>query len=500
MKSNCLKFLIMLGFLIPVALIEANGQTTGIKGYSLKISPGALAYYGDLSTNDFNIFDKLAKGSKFGASVAVIKQFRPFFGVQAQFFTGSLYTAATNNTYFAGSLAELSLSARLDPLKLFKLRSQKFSPYLSAGVAAFSFRSVRREQGTNLVLLPNFGYQIDGVTNSGIKTAMSMPLAIGFSYRILPFLKIELEHSVRLTNTDLLDCYKGPVKINDMFSHTSIGLRFSIPDKSESDAYKRVPVMNIPMEPVIKPADTVKTEIKDFNIFIDVQMPDNIVAGQTVDIKLRINKGKYTGPAKLIQKFPAGFTEAADLVRSTAFSFTNQNLIIDWEKMPEEAVINYSYQIKILDNVSGSQMILGKFEYKAPEGTGPLVFNKSVFIEKKKPTDENVLVAENRKTISSLGNIKPSQPKEGIEFRVQCGAYRENSKADIDLASKHNVTELIQEEFIDGWYKYTVGSFRTYDETAKYRDSFIARTGILSSFIVAYKDGRRLTKITEAFK
>ncbi len=500
MKSNSLKILIFLCFLIPFNFIEVDCQVNGIGGYSFKISPGALAYYGDMSTNDFNIFTKLANESKFGISALVIKQFRPYFAAQAQFFTGSLYCTASNNTYFAGSLSELSLSVRLDPLRLIKRRSQKLSPYLSAGVGAFGFRSVRRQVGTNLVLLPDFGYKEDGLTKSGINTAMSLPLAIGLSYQVLPFLQLELEHALRMTNTDLLDCLKGSVNINDMFSQTSIGLRFSIPGKAVVKTDPTVPQLTVPLQPITTAKDTVKAVLPEFNLFIDCKIPDTITAGQIIEVKLRINKGKYSGPAKLTQNLPLGFTGVHDLTKSTAFAFTNQNVIIDWDKMPNDQIITYNYEMKIMEDQSGSQVISGRLDYQELSNSKTVNFNKTVFIDNQKLLTEKVAVAEPGKTISSKGNIKPAQPKTGIEFRVQCGAFRENNKADEQLASKHNVTELIQEEVIDGWYKYTVGSFRTYDEAVKYRDLFISRTGILSAFIVAYNDGQRLAKITDAFK
>jgi len=103
-------------------------------------------------------------------------------------------------------------------------------------------------------------------------------------------------------------------------------------------------------------------------------------------------------------------------------------------------------------------------------------------------------------TISSgvAANIRQSQAIAGVEYRVQCGAFRDRSQAGTHLAAKYGISENIQEEFIDGWYKYTVGSYRTYDEAVRFRDGFIQRTKIWSAFIVAYRDGKRLARITDA--
>jgi hypothetical protein len=498
MKIKGLYVLLLTGYLTALITNDTFGQGASLNGFSLKVSPGALAYYGDMSTNDLNIFKRIGTGSKFGAGAGMIKQFSPFFGIQAQFLAGSLYTAAPDNTYFAGSLTEYSLSARFDPLKLFKKKSFWLSPYLSVGVASFSFRSVRREMGTNLVLLPNFGYNEDGVTNARKQTAMSMPMAIGVSYKILPYLHLELEHSIRLTNTDLLDCFKGPSTANDLYSMTSIGFRFSIPDRA-SEKLKNINDTNIlPLERINTEQDTLAEVAPLHNIYVDCEMPEIVQAGQTIEVKLRINQGKYSGPAKLFQSYPDGFNEARDVSKSTLFSFNRSIVSIEWKKTPSDLSINYTYRINVGTNLSGNETIIGRFEYQEPDGTKTVYFNKTVFVENQRLANETKNVDLN--STSSRGNIRKSEPLPGIEFRVQCGAFKENDKADVQLAAKHNITEIIQEEFTGGWYKYTVGSFRSYDEAASYRDKFIARTGILSSFIVAYQDGRRLEKITDAFK
>lgn len=511
MKSNGLIILILLGFLIPSTIFECKGQGAVLQGFSLKVSPGALCYFGDLSTNDLNLPKKIATGSKFGIGGSIIKQFSPFFGIQAQFLTGSLYTAAADNTYFAASLIEISLSARFDPIKLLRKKSFRLSPYFSFGLGTFSFRSVRREMYTNLVLLPNFGYNIDGVTNAPMQNALSLPIALGLSYKILPNLQVELEHALRITNTDLLDCFKGASASNDFYSLTSIGLRFTIPTRSTSNIGQSKILKNNPAAKADKPSEVIKTDIPEVYIYVACEMPETAQNGQTIDVKLRVIKGNYKGPAKLVQKYPDGFTALDNLTNINLFSFKNQNLIIEWEKMPADSIITYNYQVKIGEKLVGSQNIIGRLEYQQSEGASPVRFNKSIFIDNQKQTgDKEVPINQLLKQYDSgestkatpvtRGNIQPSQPLTGIEFRVQCSAFRDKSQADTHLAAKFAITEIIQEEYTDGWYKYTVGSFRTYEEATRYRDRFIARTGILSAFIVAYKDGHRLAKIADAFK
>jgi hypothetical protein len=504
MKSNTLKFIIILGFLAPMVQSNSFGQSSGFDDFSVKVSPGALSYFGDLSNDNLNLPKRIVYGSKFGIGIGIIKQFSPYFGLQAQFVTGSTYSEAVDNTYFAGSLNEYSLSARFDPLGLIKDKSFKVAPYLAVGVGTLGFRSVRRQMDTNLVLLPDFGYEDDGVTRAPRKTAMSLPITLGVSWRVLPDVQIELEHSLRFTNTDLIDSYKGPSTANDLYSLTSIGFRYTIPTQS---AGKRSGNKN-QEDPSAKKTDNEAKNLidpsADMNVFVDCTIPEKVQPGQVVDVKIRINKGLYIGPAKLIQKFPEGLTAIENLKNTISFLFSNQNVLVEWKKMPGDATVLYNYQMKVSETLTGSQTITGRFEYQDVEGTKTVRFNKTIFVEGNADNQgKDEKVAEVRADSSPVlpnRNIRKSQALPGIEFRVQCGALRDASKAYNQLSEKYRITETIQEEFIDGWYKYTVGSFRTYDEAAKYRDSFIARTNILSAFIVAYRDGVRLANINEALR
>ncbi len=499
MPTNRLKTLILLIFFTTISIMSTRSQTFDLQSFSIKVSPGALAYYGDMSTNDLNVFTRIATGSKFGFGASVIKQFTPFFSMQAQFTAGSLYTSAPDQTYFAGSLNEYSLSARFDPLKLLK-RNFGLSPYVSIGIGTFGFRSVRREIGTNLVLLPDFGYGPDGVTNLRRQTAMSMPIAIGLSYKVLPYLQLELEHSLRFTNTDLLDCFKGPSTANDLFSLTSIGLRFSLPSSGTPYTRRNKNENRLPLERNVNNKEQGESATGVANIYVDLVLPETVLAGQLLEVKLRLNKGTYQGMAKLVQKYPEGFSEVRDLTKSTLFSFSGQNVVIEWGKMPSDGTLNYNYQVKVGSGLEGSQTITGRLDYEDQEGHKTVYFNKTIFVDQPKLAETIQVTGQNQDAGENRGNIRKSQPLTGIEFRVQCGAFRENSQAQSELAAKYRITEVIQEESIDGWYKYTVGSFRTYDEAASYRDKFITRTGITTAFLVAYKDGKRLPKITDAFR
>jgi hypothetical protein len=505
MKNISVKILILFALAFYLAIPEAINQNSSLaQGLSLKLSPGAMVFYGDMSQDDYNPFKKYPNSSKFGIGFGIIKQFNPYLGLQAQLLTGNMfsrYEVADNpaaSTYFAGSLTDFSLSVRFDPIHLTNLENYGFSPYLSVGVATVAYRSARRSADTNTVILPTFGFEDDGVTKSARQVAMSVPIAVGLSYQISKAFQLELEHSTRPTNTDLLDCLRGYTEINDFYGFTSLGIRYTIgasPAGSKHQAKTGKNVKTVPTETtkVVEPA--VKAG-QYTNLFVDCQVPETIENGTPFDVRIRINKSDFKGTAKLIQKLSDGLSASDPLMGSGIFSFVNQSVIIEWDHMPSDSILVLTYRVEPEKSVTGSQIISGRLEYQQPDGPKTVHFNKTVFINAPKLAEAPAAI----KADNAVGNIQKARSVEGVEFRIQCGAFRDSRQAPSELAAKYGITELIQEEYIDGWYKYTVGSFRSYEEAGRFRDAFIKRTKILSAFIVAYRDGKRLANINEALR
>ncbi len=562
MFRRCSMMLLLMALLIHSgqALAQSRSATSGL---SVKAVPGVMSYYGDMSTTNYNPLNILSTSSRFGGSLGLVKQFSPWFGVQAQFAGGWLYsyrnvsTDLINPTEMEGELTEFGLSLRIDPLKIFMSPNTRISPFLSAGVATISYRSARRHTTTNNVILGTqfTGYENDGVTPKNPKpTAMAIPLYLGVSYQLLPYLSIEAEYGLRLTNTDLLDALVGNTNVNDYYSTLGLGLRYHFGTKSSAVA--REPKTATPRttrtraeqekeqssrstKPLTR-RESRRTEepdvspIKKVNVFVESQIPQTIGSGRIYDVTLRINKGDYKGPGKIIQKYPEGFMAMESVRGHASFSFSNQTVIIDWDQMPAEPEISYTYQIRVGQEVAGSHTVSGRFEYQQPEGVAVNRFNNYTFagsnLEDQMDRRFKELMGETDTTSdkttggkeelsyqdqvdkllsqysgttagqTSTEIITESQPLSGVVFRIQVGAFKDRSQGGSRLSSRYGITEALTEEFENGWYKYTVGSFRNYQDAARFRDAFIQRTQLWSSFIVAYQDGKRLARISDALR
>ena len=91
---------------------------------------------------------------------------------------------------------------------------------------------------------------------------------------------------------------------------------------------------------------------------------------------------------------------------------------------------------------------------------------------------------------------EPPKPADKIIYKVQIAA--DNEPLTIErLRQIYPSTEGLNNELVDGIYRYSVGFFNTYEEAAKARDEIKAKGVTTGVFIVAYKNGKRVSDITE---
>lgn len=79
---------------------------------------------------------------------------------------------------------------------------------------------------------------------------------------------------------------------------------------------------------------------------------------------------------------------------------------------------------------------------------------------------------------------------QGLLFRVQLGAFSKR----LPKGSYNNLKDIIELKADDGLYKYLYpNSYKTVEEAAKQKINLAITYGVKDAFIVAYKDGKRIT-------
>ena len=85
-----------------------------------------------------------------------------------------------------------------------------------------------------------------------------------------------------------------------------------------------------------------------------------------------------------------------------------------------------------------------------------------------------------------------------LEYRVQIRAKYGNAISIQHLSNTYNIpVNQIRENTYNGFYIYTIGSYETYDEAREKRNYLRARNGISDAFVVAFKNGQRLSKLPQ---
>ncbi len=113
-------------------------------------------------------------------------------------------------------------------------------------------------------------------------------------------------------------------------------------------------------------------------------------------------------------------------------------------------------------------------------------------MEKEKPAEEPepVVVTDHKE------EARPAYDPAQVEYRVQVRARYGRRIPMQELRRMYNLpTEEIKEDEHNGYYIYTIGSYRTYDEAARNRNRIRSQYGIPDAFIVAFQYGRRLQKL-----
>lgn len=90
-----------------------------------------------------------------------------------------------------------------------------------------------------------------------------------------------------------------------------------------------------------------------------------------------------------------------------------------------------------------------------------------------------------RQQYSEQSGMMSSGTQPGLVYRVQIGAYVFHQAENIPQGSEEFVSERA-----DGFNKYLIGSFRTYEEAALFRDE-LETMGMQDPWVVPYIDGKR---------
>ncbi|MCX7955472.1 MAG: hypothetical protein N3A01_09850 [Bacteroidales bacterium] len=222
-------------------------------------------------------------------------------------------------------------------------------------------------------------------------------------------------------------------------------------------------------------------------VYVDINIPQRVNAGQKYNIDIIVYKGNITGFAKLELFIPMGVK--INIINSqNATVIQNLQVIkLIWVDLPYETKFSIKGVLELDYRLKGYKEIFGNFYYvyqknrmQSSVGIIPFqVLNDKDYTYLPKQTEEYPKI-EPKKVIKPVKLNKPDF------FRVQIGAFTRKLNKHI-LKELYPDVEFIFEEIIDNLYKYTIGDFETYQSAYE----FAINCGIKDAFVVEYVNYKR---------
>jgi len=224
--------------------------------------------------------------------------------------------------------------------------------------------------------------------------------------------------------------------------------------------------------------------------YVDIVLPSKTQAGQEYNVDIIVHKENITGFAKLELFLPVGID--IEPIESASSTLIKQNQVAKyiWMELPSTKEIKLTAKIKIDYRISGYKEIYGNFyciqdKNKSKISVGVIPFQ--VLNDNKWKNELSAKQTVEYPKNNEDENLAPQNISAGKFYRIQIAAFRKRIPKS-QLSEIYAETEHIKEEFIDGYYKYTIGDFATMEEAKAYRK----KTGIYNSFIVTYENNKRV--------
>jgi hypothetical protein len=98
-------------------------------------------------------------------------------------------------------------------------------------------------------------------------------------------------------------------------------------------------------------------------VVLNMQVPQEVVAGTEFEVEVTIRKGDLESFSRLQNTFPAGLTASSYISSNADFTFDEKRVRLIWLRMPGDDEFSVVYKIKIDERLKGTFDIKGKFSY-----------------------------------------------------------------------------------------------------------------------------------------
>ena len=269
------------------------------------------------------------------------------------------------------------------------------------------------------------------------------------------------------------------------------------------------------------------------------EIPSLSISGNELMVNLLVYKKSMDKFARIEETIPAGFDVRSVVSKDAIFTFKDGIAKWVWMNLPPGNGFTITYSlVPLKEQTLKGLNITGQFTYIESGNTISIdIIQKNVDLSKVDPagvdqlmaginscqalrTETKVLPETIKPSVSQVQEGAPSTTaagtgaqvkktgeakasasipaavllpvQDGIYYRVQVAAFRKLQSVE-RVFGQTNLGKPVKIEFDEGLYKYTVGSFASYNDAQKFRDELAGSRKVTDAFVTAYRNGARIS-------
>jgi len=225
-------------------------------------------------------------------------------------------------------------------------------------------------------------------------------------------------------------------------------------------------------------------------------------------VELTIHPNQETSGAQFIDDIPVNFNASAIETFGSTFTFEGQKAVFSWTTFPTESSFTISYLVhssssKTAPEING-MLVYGTDENKsesersaeviADDATPDSIIDALISSENERQLMAAKALESNNTTASATTanvDLNLPAPQTGIFYKVQiCATRKSPARNGQFFEKKYKVTDNVELTNHEGWKKYIIGSFSSYEEAKAF--GIKTKELVKDAFIVAYYNGERI--------